>query len=742
MALAWSYGATAQEEGEEAAQPDTIIVYSQKQAQSLQEVPVAVTAITAEAVEDNFVTDLSDVGFLAPNVQLQPVSTFPGFANFTVRGIGNSTSIRTLDPSVNIVQDGMVLATQIGAVLDVFDVESVEVLRGPQGIFFGRNTTGGAVLLRTAKPSEDIQMRAKGAIGSHNLSELEAVVEGPVSDVVRAKLAVQYRQQDGLFEDNNGGFFTPAPQNPSGLQPDNPRTDQSEQDSVLIKPTVTFAPNDRFDVTVFGQYFLDTGGGTASRMFEGEGAPGTTAAHFGYAPPSDPYEINHDLIGDSETSAWHVIAEANLDLGHGVVTSVTGFRDLSFESSLDVDGTPFPLIHFPDNDETAEQFTQEVRYASAFSEKFDFLIGAFFMDSEMSVIERREFSGLTAGRAHTDFNFIQSDWTQDQRSYAVFGNANYDITPALTASAGLRYSYEEKDLDISPLLQCAGPGFTNCQSDTRFQLDDDWSNVSPRAGVEYQASEDVLTYATWTRGFRSGNFNARASSPATIAAADPEQADQFEVGVKSELFDRTLRANVAGFVTLYDDIQRVTNTVDATGQPLQRLRNAASATIKGVEAEISWRPTSDLTLQGSFGWIDPEFDEFTGLDFDNDGVVTPEENARAEALEFDRVPNYTVFLAGDYRLPVPQVPGDVTFRAQWSYRDEFPTDVRNTPIFFQDSYDLLDMSLRYETENVRVALFGRNITDEEYADIRSPAFNAQAFGGQPRTYGVEVTWTY
>ncbi len=744
LALSLAQAAKAQDSGtaDEVTEDDTvIIVYAQKKAESVQDVPVSVTAITADTIENSFSADLTDIGFIAPNVQLQGVSTFPGFANFSIRGLGNSTSIRTLDPSVNVVQDGMVLATQIGAVLDLFDVEAVEVLRGPQGIFHGRNTTGGAVLLRTGKPSEIFGGSVRAGYGSYNTYKLEGIVEGPVSDTLRAKLAVQYKHSDGAFRDRNGGFFVPAPQNPSGTQPDNPMVDQSGQDSIFIKPTVTFDSGGGFDFTVYGQYYLDNGGGTASRAFEGPGAPTTTFAQFGYSPPEDPYEINHDLIGDSRTESWHVIGEGNIEVGPGTFTSITAYRDLSFDSSLDVDGTPFALIHFPDNEESANQFTQELRYAAELSDSFDFLIGFFYMKSEMSVIERREFSGLTARRAHTDFNFIQSDWTQDQESVAGFVNFNYRPLPDLTLSAGARYSWERKELDISPLAPCAGPGFTNCSTNRLF-LEDSWNNLSPRAGIEYEPNPDLLTYFTWTRGFRSGNFNARASNLLTIAAADPEQADQFELGVKSETSDGTLRLNVAGFVTKYDDIQRVTNEASSTGQPVQRLRNAASATIKGLEVEFTLQPSDNFWVDGSFAWLDPEFNTFTGLDLDGDGVVSPEDEANAADLEFDRVPNYTAYIAANWQFALGGLPGEFTFRPSLSFRSGFPTDVNNTPIFFQEAYELVDVSLRYENEGFRAAAFARNIFDKAYADIRSPAFNAQAFGGSPVSWGLELGFDF
>jgi iron complex outermembrane receptor protein len=250
LAVAQSSSATLEE----------VVVTAARRAESAQDVAVALTALSSQSLEDANVVDISDIGFLAPNVQLQPVSTFPGFATFTMRGIGTgANSIRTLDPTVNVMIDGMVVATQIAGQLDAFDYETVEVLRGPQGIFFGRNSIAGAIQMRTGKPSEEFGGRVKAGVGSQSLVQLEGVVEGSISSTLRGKLAVQYRSFDGYFEDNNGGTFIPAPNNPLGTEPGTATQKQNEQDSVFIKPTITWQPSDGFDLTVYGQYFEDDG---------------------------------------------------------------------------------------------------------------------------------------------------------------------------------------------------------------------------------------------------------------------------------------------------------------------------------------------------------------------------------------------------------------------------------------------------------------------------------------------------
>ena len=722
---------------------EEVMVTATRRVETAQSVPVSLTPLSAQALENASVVDISDVGFLAPNVQLQPVSTFPGFATFSMRGLGTgANSIRSLDPTVQVLVDGMVVATQIAGQLDVYDYEAVEVLRGPQGIFFGRNSIGGAIQMRTGKPTEEFSGRAKLGVGSHGLFLGELVVQGALSDTVRGKVALQYRDFDGFFEDNNGGTFVSAPNNPAGVEPGTPTQEQNNQQSIFIKPTITFEPNDDFDLTLYGQYFTDDGGSGATQAFINPSLPvPTLVSAYGYTPPTDQFEVNHDLLGESETDIVQLVIEANWNIGAGVLTSITGYRDLEFTSSSDIDGTPFLLIHFPDNEEEASQFSQEFRYAVDLNDRMDLIVGAFYMDAEQSVIERREFTGLTARRDHFDFNYIQGDWTQDVTSTAVFANWRFAISDAWSASLGARYSREEKDLDLTLLSGCTGPQFNGCPT-AKTPLSETWSNTSPRIGVEYRPRDNLMYFASWTRGFRSGNYNVRAPSIAAAGPAEPEQADQFEIGMKGDFADGRLRANITAFYTIYDEIQRITNGEDALGNPLQLLRNAAKATIPGVEAEFTWLPTDAFMLQAGVGWITPEFDKFTGLNLDGIDGITPADEVLAEKLEFERVPEFEYTLVASYSWKLGVLPGELTARAQYAYRDGFFTDVTNNPTRNIEDYGIFDASLRYDDERWGVKLWGRNLDEENYADIISAAFNQQRFGGQARTYGVEATFNF
>lgn len=718
-----------------------VVVHAQKRAagESVQEVPLAVTATDELTLQRTFATDLTDVGRLAPNVRLQPVSTFPNFANFTIRGIGVTTSIRTVDPAVNVYVDGMVMGFQAGTIMDTFDLESIEMLRGPQGILFGRNTTGGAVSLRTRRPDGEFGVRGRLTIGNYNRRDAAASIEGGLGDRVAAKLAVISRNMDGVFRDRNGGTFVPAPENPSGTEPGTPRMNQPDIETLIVKPTIVFNVTDDFDITLLGSYFRSDGGGATTRAFiPPSGTLLRAQTEFGYTPPSDEFEVNHDLVGTNFTEATQLIVDSNLDVGHGVFTGILGYRDITYDSTLDVDGTPFTFLHFPDNEEGGDQFSAEVRYASTFSDFWDFTVGVYHFEQDFSILERRQVTGRAANRAHGDYIYQQGDARQKQDSQAIFGNVNVNFTDKLTAFAGLRYTKEHKELDAIPIGACTGPEFTGCPT-SLLTSERDWSDTAYRVGAKYSFTDDVHVYGTFGTGFRSGNYNSRAAAAAIQTPADPEKVESFEAGVKSTFADGRVRMNLALFQTEYDDIQRIVQgTIPGVPFFVQTLLNAATAEIRGVELESTFAPTDSITLDAGFGWLDAKFDEFRGIDANRDRVIDDADIAAARNLEFDRVPEWTSYVAATYTLPLRPFDGELAMRGSWSYTSEFHTSVDNNPDLAQDAYSLFDASLNYSRDNWRVSLFGRNLSNEFFVDVKSISQNYQSFGGMPRTYGVEL----
>jgi iron complex outermembrane recepter protein len=727
---------------------EEVLITSQKRAEglSVQEVPIAVTAVNEALIARTYAVDLSDVGRLAPGAMLAPSSTFASFPNFFVRGIGISGSTRSLDPAVGIFVDGMYLGYPVGTVVDVFDRESIEVLRGPQGTIFGRNVTGGAVNVRTRRPNDEFGIRAELLAGNYNRLDASFSIEGPLlKDKIAAKVAVMSRNRDGYWDDNNGGSVNLAI-NPAGLPASSTGT-KPDVDMLIVRPMVRFTPTDTIDFTLIGEYLKDESGTANSRNIVNTNVGRRPQTIHGYTPPSDRFEINHNLAGYNDAEVKSVVGELNWDLGHGVATSVTGYRDLTYKSSTDFDGTPFTIFHFPDNSETADQRSQELRYASKFSDRYEFVVGAFYFDQSYFVGERRQ---IITGMGLADA--VLTDRAQiagiDHDNLSFFAEANVNLGEAWELTVGARHSKEEKTARFAALGTCS-LDFTTCTP--VLSRNASWSDFTPKIAVKYAFNEDTMVYVSRTEGFRSGTFDARANTVDSFlnSTPEPETVEAYEVGFKTTTAGGRLRFNAAVYQSDYTDIQRlaleeVPLTVNSTGR-IQRLINAASATIRGVELELSAIVAEGFKVDASVGYVDASYDKFEGFDADGVPGYNPvTDPAAAKLKKFERVPETTFNVAASYDRPL-SIGGEMGFRVSYNWTDEYFNDALNVPIIRQPSYGLLDASVNYKNAkgNILVSLFGRNLTEEEYFDFAlDNALTTQTWGGTPRTFGVRLTYSY
>lgn len=710
-----------------------IVVTAQKQAvgESQQRVPVSVTAIDVDVLRDTQAVSIVDVGRLAPNVSLQTAASFPGFPNFTIRGQSISTSLRTLDPTVSLVLDGMPLADPYGALIDTFDLGSIEILRGPQGILFGRNATGGAVLVRTRRPTNEFELEAAVRVGNHGRFDQSFAIGGPIAgDQLRARLTVLHRQRDGLNEDRNGGTFVVASGNPTGTSPaGNSDVDQVREDVWLFRPTVVWEPTDNFELTLLGEYINAEYGGSSARLIQPRPI---LATGFGYTPPPFGHDIDQNASRGSEFEIGRLGLEINWNVGPGVITAISGWRRVTGSSLGDNDGTPFSFLEITDNPRS-RQFSQELRFASTFSERFRFVAGGYYSDTDLDSVETRVINTVIAG-AQANFATLaqRAEYQQDAQIAALFANAEFVPVDGLTLSGGLRYTNERKDIDIILLAVCPN----GVCSTTRFQREGEWNDVSPRASISWQIDPNVMLYGAFNTGFRSGNFNGRAANPLGIGPSDPERVESFEIGLRTQFWGRRGRFNITAFHSNYDDIQQVITNQQA----IQTIVNAASATIQGLEIEASLRPVRGLQLDASFGLTDAEYDEFVGLDLTGDGVPDPD---LARRLRFQRVPKYTFNGAISYAFDLGNH-GSLTARTSYSWRSRLFTDLVNTPQLVVPSHGVWDASLTWEpSSRWRVTAFGRNIGNTNYWDLGlTLPFGYIAYGGEPRTYGVEVGFRF
>jgi iron complex outermembrane recepter protein len=716
-----------------------VTVYAQRKAsgESIQSVPLSVTGVDGAAIQNLHVENLSELGRLAPNVNLDSSGTHPLYPNFYIRGIGNSATTRSIDPAINIIQDGMVVGYQAGALADTFDLEGVEVLRGPQGVLFGRNATGGAVVMRTARPTDQFQAKAQVTLGNADTVEFKGSVGGPVvEDRVLAKIAFMSKNDNGLWHNTLDGTFVPAPLNPSGTSPQHDVGGASQVHEYTVKPTFVVTPAQDVRLTLFTQYHkANDGAGAIYAIPDPPGAPPSgLKSQLGFTPSTEPYTVNLSNTGYINLEESHAIGELVLDkVAGGAWTTVAAYRHVIYDNTVEADGTPFTLYLFGPNDlENNHQYSLESRYNVPLSSWMNLLVGVYGYSATSNVWEKRTLNGIFAGQSFATNVEQVTTWRQKDDTAAGFMNVDLKPLAGLTVSGGMRYGWERKEYHVIPLGTCTGPAFTGCPS-TYYDSSRHWWDLSPRGVISYALTDNNLIYANYSKGFRSGNYNGRATTVATaITPANPEKVDSYEIGSKNDFFAHRLRANIAGFYENYNDIQRVVQVASPNGFPAQNLTNAAKAKVYGAELEVSWLPVDVFRLDTSVGYIRSHFDSFNGLPPLSPGLTVSD-------LELDHVSKWTANAAGTWSFKVPNVTGDWDLRASYTYRSRFFEDAQNTPYFVQPGFGILDASLTYSRDSWRISAFGRNLQNTVFSDFMTRVFNYIQGTGQPRTYGIEVT---
>jgi iron complex outermembrane recepter protein len=703
---------------------EEVLVTAEKKsaAESAQTVPISIAAYSGKQVEAMFAISLTDVGLSTPNVSLTAIPTFPGVANFVIRGMGTvGQSIPSADPAVGVFIDGIALGTIYGVVTDLFDLESIEILRGPQGTLFGRNVTGGAILLRSKRPTEEFEGSVRATVGSYSQRDLALTLSGPISENWGAKIAVLRKDHDDYWDNRLLGVR------------------QGDSQTLLVRPALTFKRG-AFDATAIVEYGKMEGDGLSAITWWADGAQVV-----------DPYADRvslQDTIGYSNLKWSSGSLEANWDLWEGQLTAVLGLRDLEQRMESDIDGYSGDRFEFaPGTRLDQDQQSIELRWSGDLGERVTLTTGLYGFQQEYTYAERRFLNRAVDRRG-------VSTITHDTQG--VFAQADWRIAEKFTLTIGGRYTNEEKDAEIgvigdpSATGDCATtpPPFsptTPALSDCVPALVDNksWSNFGPKIGANWAITEDVMVYADYSRGFRSGGYNVRftdltyitnpASPSSTPGPYNEEVVDAVEIGIKSTFFEGKARVNAAMFQNQYDDLQRT--ALNAAGG--QEILNAASARIQGFELEAIVAVTEKFVLQAGLGLIDAEYEEFQ--------TAETATGLPADQLRFVLVPDlkYNVAATYDWRAGKSSA---LTARLAYSYVDETFSDDFNRAR--QADYGLLDASLTFESDNgLKVSLFGKNVSDEVYYDFgtnfSTSALSVQSFWlTPPRTYGLEATYSF
>ena len=692
---------------DQAAAVADIVVTAQRREQRLQEVPLAVSAFSMESLEDGKVESLLNLDGKVPNVVLAPVGAYPFASAFYIRGLGYADVESSFEPSVGVELDGVYLSRNVGAVQDFFDVGGITILRGPQGTLYGRNTIGGVVSVQSRRPSFDFGARGQLTFGSNGRQELRAGVEGAlIEDKLAGKFSLLAKTYDGYVKNEDG-------------------RDLGAQDVLSMRGALTWQPTDTFDATLIIDYTKDEGTGAA---FQNASLPNMVLPGYGQPADNDgdPFlaHIGDDIFSDLD--ALGITLNANWDLGAVKLTSITGYRKTDTEVLSDFDATPIPFMTVH-RDETHDQFSQELRLSSNTEGKLTYVVGAYYMTQEYDIATGQYglvFGGPTAGS--TIYTQQKSD------SWALFGQADYEIIPNLTLTAGGRYSKEEKTFTTQPLF------YPNAKT-----FDASFDDFSPKLGVSYKWSDTLMTYAQYSRGFRAGGFNGRAGSFEAVGPYDSETVDSYEIGVKSDLFNRRLRLNASIFTTDYKDMQQsVQQLIPGTLINQTLVANVGAATISGFEGEATALLTDAFTVSASIGYLDASYDDFMANLGDGLGVID------RTYLPMPYAPKWSNSVTFNYKqnYEFGQVTAQASVRHMSDMFTSFNTLNATNDLTLRKAHTIVDGSVALELPDGRwrVSLWGKNLTDELVINntFGVGALLASRVYQPPREIGVDLSFTF
>ena len=709
---------------------EEVVVTAREREETVFDVPLSVSALGAGEIEARKIRGLTDLAVSLPNVALDEVGTARGIANFSMRGLGINSSIPSIDPTVGVFVDGVYLGTNNGVAFDLFDLESIQVLRGPQGILFGRNVTGGAILVNTRKPGDEFEARVRTALdggGDGGLNKyLMGSMSGPVSDTLSIGVTGYYNDDDGWFENKLTG------------------DDFGALEQIMFRPVVVWKPSENLELVLRYQYLENEGDGSASQAHtNGLGIDGSPV-NF----DRDSHDFSIDEEGFLDVKTHFVTTEVSLNVSsNGVITNIFGYRNSESAFLSDIDSQPVSLFHGIGITES-EQVSNELRYNGVFAGRFNLTAGIYYFNNDIDYYERRNLLGLLTPDGSPALT-QDGGGEYNVETIGVFAAVDYDLSESVTLSAGLRYTSEEKEADIASLVRNVNSPCNVLDGTCPFDFTDseDWKNWSPKLGMIYHFSDTARIYAHWTRGFRSGGYNLRNTAIDTVNLGpgpfDEETVDSYEIGFKFSFGQGYL--NGALFFNDIEDMQREVNLSDPFSGVVQVIKNTADAEILGIELDGAVNLTEDLQATASAGWLDADYTKVS-FDLNSDGVI----DGRDKDLDLPRAAEWTWSLGLRHRLQVGDW-GHIASRVSYSYRDESSFTDNNLGYIL--SQKILDASLDFHSENERwvFSIYGKNLLNEvkHGGDTLLPSrLGPIPLGGaygplaKGRVIGGEVTFTF
>ncbi|MDB5430136.1 MAG: hypothetical protein JWP35_1252 [Caulobacter sp.] len=722
---------------------EEVVVTARRREENLQNVPVAVTAVSATELQTKSIRDVESVARDTPSLNIQSRAGDQNTKTFSMRGQVQTDTLMTLDPSVGVYLNDVYMARSAGANLDLFDVTRVEILAGPQGTLYGRNTTGGAVKVVTEPATvSGVHGYVSGQVGNFNMRRLEGALNLPLGDKVAVRVAGLNNQRDGYSTVRFGSHTNPL----DGSTPFNTvRTIKADDvDTQAVRLTVLAMPTDQWTLTLVADWSKSDTNGTIG--YDRGGDLLSAGIFLPFKPfgnytkcSTDFYTACLDQAPHSALEASGIALTSDYDLGFGSLKLIYGHRRVASDYGADIDGSSIPLstaeLHVRESQDSLElQFN-----GKGFGDQFNYTLGAFVFR------EKGEDTSVSGGLG-TGFQPRFLGAFVENKSKSVYGQGTYNLTSDVHLTVGARYTQDDKAISSSAFFQQAGgaclytgvtvpaPTRSNCT----FVGSNTFDHVSWTAGLDWQASESVMFYAKSSNGYRAGGQNLRGFTPVTQLPFNPEEVTDVELGVKSELFDRRFRFNADYYHSFYKDVQ--TSQLISTPVGLTTaIVNQGKADIDGIEAQGRLIVTPHFRIDALGSWTDVKY---------------------ANSLFIAQyVPKYKFGISGTFDVPATY--GTWSFHAGYSYQDQytghqFKVVVDNIPAATVNARGLVDarIGLHLDAWDLDVAAFGTNLTDEEYYEtpliqagvnsqsnpttLVSDTFNRTQVG-QPRMFGLQVS---
>ncbi len=703
---------------------DDVVVTAQKRSQALEDVPIAISVVDRETMEKERGRTLFDLQQLAPNFQLVKA----GFNSITIRGVGGGGRSIGFDTRAGMYLDGVYLGQAPALNMPLFDIEQVEILRGPQGHLFGRNTVSGAVNVTTAAPSPFFDSTLRAVYGNQDAFEVYGSVTGPIAESVLGKIAASYETRDGYTRNVFNG------------------DDLDDLERFSTRGELSLLINDNLTIDVYGDY-SDTDENTIIgepiTAFFDSPTPGGNLPDRNVDFNTTPF-INATLYGSS--------VKATYDMDNGsTVTAISGYRNTRQHRQNDTDYSAADIIRINFRDKF-EQFSQELRIASSNDGRLRYVLGVFYLnedaDSDRRVTIGQDMSTIVALPAGSPIPFapvglafgvtagsvVPAIANIETENVAGFGALDFDITPRLTLNLGARYTHETKDIVFN--LDGSRSGAFRIGSLDNFRDDRTDDKFTPTAGFTFALDDDINFYAKYARGFKSGGWNTDFLNVGQIASGfdfDTETVDSYEAGLKGLVLDRRLRFDLAVFYNEFDDFQQFQFVALGGGTTVLQLRNAARVESQGIEGSVSLQVNENLRLGANAGYVDAEFDSF------------PNGGPGGQDLSGNELPapDTTAAVTIDYGVPLAALGGRIDFFGEYSFRSGYFSGATNDPLYERiGSRNLVNARLTYSNDagDLGVSLWGRNVFKENFLDNRGRDFFGNQFvtRGEPRSYGIEL----